>query len=65
MFEFDYEYIEGVYSQLITTQAVFATVTGIKVLAVILLMGHWYVKFFKSTDVKEGKEALKAAVNSL
>jgi hypothetical protein len=54
MFEFDYEYIEGVYSQLITTQAVFATVTGIKVLAVILLMGHWYVKFFKSTDVKEG-----------
>jgi hypothetical protein len=59
MFEFDYEYIEGVYSQLITAKEVFATVLGIKILAAVLLLGHWYFKFFKSTDVKEGKEALK------
>lgn len=49
-FSFDYQFVKDVYDELIRSGHVFVAITGIKVLAVALLMLTWYNKFFKSMD---------------
>ncbi len=52
----DYDFIQGVYAQMVATDPVFFAITGMKGLAVVLIVMRWYHKFFKSLDKDLGSE---------
>jgi hypothetical protein len=54
--KFDYDFMNGVYQEVFEVEAVFLSVTGLKILAVCLVMFNWYHRFFKGTSSFEQKE---------
>lgn len=55
VFQFDYQFVNSVYQQLINTNQVFIPVMGIKIFAIALVLINWYNKFLKSTDDPDSK----------
>ena len=62
-FSFDYTFVKNAYDEMLNTSHVFVAISGVKVVAVILLFLVWYNKFFKSLD-ENGKKTPITACSS-
>jgi len=54
--KFDYDFMNGVYQDVFEVEVVFLSITGLKILAVCMVMFNWYHRFFKATSSFEKKQ---------